>query len=206
MDSDQLQVWCTDLPGSRCTLWSVTVLLTHCPGFLGTSALTWDFHQAFSIILLTFSLHDQEWEELGSCSLVPSPSSAEAPAWVQQLRTAPPGVQSLMPHLLQCSKTICCLSAPTQVQWVGVNTNSSLGKKKKKYSCKVLQENEKGTGEQNLKMRTASWLRSGRLSSKSWQSFGFWRQLCHRSGRLQRDLGQTEKWFKYWSKYQNYTK
>lgn len=78
--------------------------------------------------------------------------------------------------------------------------------KKMKYSCKVLQENEKGTGEQNLKMRTASWLRSGRLSSKSWQSFVFWRQLCHRSGRLQRDLGQTEKWFKYWSKYQNYTK
>lgn len=110
-------------------LCSVTVLLTQCPGFLGTSALTWDFHQAFSIILLTFSLRDQEWEELGSCFLVPSPSSAEAPAGVQQLRTAPPGVRSLMPHLLQCNKTVLCLSAPAQVQWVGVNTNSSLGKK-----------------------------------------------------------------------------
>lgn len=75
------------------------------------------------------SLRDQEWVVLGSYSLVPSPSSAEAPAGVQQLQTAPPGVQSLMPHLLQCNKTVLCLSAPAQVQWVGVNTNSSLEKK-----------------------------------------------------------------------------
>lgn len=187
---------------------SVTVLLTQCPGFLGTSALTWDFHQAFSIILLTArhvpSVIKSEgcW---GAAPWYPLPhlqrlqqefSSSKLPLlgygpWCPISCSAAKPCSAFLP-LLRFSELVLILIHPSE--------------KKKKYSFKVLQENGKGTEEQNLKMRTARWLRSGRISSKNWQSFVFWRQLCHRSGRLQRGLGQTEKWFKYWSKYQNYAK